>query len=291
MHFLQGLMRAVSARLPSASLSTHTLDALLQLELAREVTRLQSEIRETMPDNPAVRGFKVYSQADEDGILEHICDRLQLKGGSFIEIGCGDGRENNTHYLLLKGWRGVWVDGDAASIASIRAALPEVERLRTVQKIVTRENVASIAVGADANLTEGLDLLSVDIDGNDLAIARVATTIWTPKIVVCEYNAKFPYPILAEVAYDPEHRWSGDDYHGASLAACVRALQSQYRHICCNLAGTNAFFVRLDMASQFESYPPERLYQPARFYLTALRSGHTASLSFLRNALAQDLNA
>lgn len=290
MHFLQRLMSAVSARLPSASLSTHPSDALLQLELTREVTRLQNEIRETMPDNPAVQGFKVYSQADEDGILEHICDRLQLERGSFIEIGCGDGRENNTHYLLLKGWHGVWVDGNAANIASIRAVLPEVERLRVVQKNVTRENVASIALVADTNLIEGLDLLSVDIDGNDLAIARIATTLWIPKIVVCEYNAKFPYPIIAEVAYDPEHVWSGDDYHGSSLSACVQALQSQYRLICCNLAGTNAFFVRLDMANQFEAYPPERLYQPARFYLTALRSGHVASLSFLRNELASDSN-
>ena len=283
-------MSAISARLHSASMSTHTLDALLQLELAREVKRLQNDVRETMPDNPAVRGFKVYSQADEDGILEHICNRLQLERGSFVEIGCGDGRENNTHYLLLKGWRGVWVDGDAANIAAIRAVLPEVERLRIVQKVVTQENVALVAAVVDANLTEGLDVLSIDIDGNDLAIARTAATLWMPKILLCEYNAKFPYPMVAEVAYNAEHRWSGDDYHGASLGACVEALKAQYRLICCNLAGTNAFFVRLDIASQFQAYPPERLYQPARFYLTALRSGHPASVSFLRNALVLNSN-
>ncbi len=82
-------------------------------------------MRETMPDNPAVCGFKVYSQADEDGILEHICDWLQLERGSFIEIGCGDGRENNTHYLLLKGWHGVWVDGNAATSRRSERLVPE----------------------------------------------------------------------------------------------------------------------------------------------------------------------
>ena len=77
-----------------------------------------------MPENPAGFGYKVYSQADEDGIIDHICGRLGIENGSFAEIGCGDGRENNSHCLLLKGWRGVWIDGDSANIAAIRAALP-----------------------------------------------------------------------------------------------------------------------------------------------------------------------
>ena len=89
------------------------MDALLQLELSRELARLQADVRTAMPDNPAACGFKVYSQADEDGIIEEICRRLGIERGHFIEIGCGDGRENNSHYLLLKGWRGIWVDGDA----------------------------------------------------------------------------------------------------------------------------------------------------------------------------------
>jgi hypothetical protein len=35
----------------------------------------------------------------------------------------------------------------------------------------------------------------------------------------------------------------------------------------------------------------DRLYQPARFHLTALRSGHAPSLSFLRDALLADDNS
>lgn len=271
---------------PLTAPTHHTLEALLQLELTRELARLQSEARAVTPDNPAARGFKVYSQTDEDGIIEEICLRLHLQNGFFIEIGCGDGRENNTHYLLLKGWRGVWVDGDPANIAAIRAVLPNSERLRVLEQMVTRDNVVSLmdAAGGSRN---NVDLLSVDVDGNDLALVRTAVAARTPKIVVCEYNAKFPYPLIAEVAYDPNHRWATDDYHGASLAAYVQALQPGYRLVSCNLAGTNAFFVRDDLAGAFERYPPERLYQPARFHLTALRSGHTPSLSFLRNALAR----
>jgi hypothetical protein len=261
------------------------LDSLLQLELSREFSRLQTELRERMPDNPAARGYKVYSQADEDGILAEIADRLHLECGNFIEIGCGDGRENNTHFLLLKGWRGVWVDGNPDNIAAIRAAVPVNGRLRVVEQMVTRDNVTQLPGAVDGAGAGKLDLLSVDIDGNDLAVAEAAIKAWSPKIIVGEYNAKFPFPLQQEVAYDPGLRWAADDYHGASLGAWVERLRGGFRLIACNLAGTNAFFVRSDLADGFEHYPPELLYQPARFFLTAMSSGHQPSLSFLRESL------
>jgi hypothetical protein len=292
MTVLERLKNTARAALASTStVAAASLDALLQLELGRELARLQGELRAAMPDNPAARGFKVYSQADEDGIVEEICDRLGLAAGHFIEIGCGNGRENNTHYLLLKGWRGIWVDGSPENIAAIRAALPTQGRLRVVEQLVTRDNVGAIPARAGAPDFGALDLLSVDVDGNDLAIARAAIDAWSPKVVIGEYNAKFPVPIDAEVAYRPDHVWAGDDYHGASLAAWVGQLQPAYALVACNLAGTNAFFVRADLAARFASYPTDRLWQPARFHLTALRSGHAPSLSFLRNNLERDARA
>jgi hypothetical protein len=289
MAVFERLKNTARAALTSSSNSAAaSLDALLQLELARELERLQAEVRNAMPDNPAACGFKVYSQADEDGVLEEINRRLGLERGTFIEIGCGDGRENNSHYLLLKGWQGIWVDGEPANIAAVRAALPLGRRLRVIEQMVTRENVQSIPAAAGSPKIGELDVFSVDVDGNDLAIALAAVDAWSPKVIVGEYNAKFRYPFKAEVAYNPLHRWSGDDYHGASLAAWVEQLQPRYRLVACNLAGTNAFLVRSDVATQFAAYPPDRLYQPARFHLTALRSGHAPSLSFLRDALLAD---
>lgn len=261
-------------------------DAQLQLQLDREMTRLRHEFCAAMPDNPAAHGFKVYSQSDEDGIIETICRSLGLERGTFVEIGCGAGHENNTHYLLLKGWRGVWIDGDAANIAQIRAALPMAADLLCVtQCVVLAENVANLlheqltALGSNPSI----DLLSIDIDGNDLPVALAAVEASSPKVLVVEYNAKFPYPMALYVKYDPAHSWGNDDYHGASLGAWVEALGTKYRLICCNLAGTNAFFVRSDFSDSFPIHDPSKLYQPARFYLTALRSGHAASLSFLAN--------
>jgi hypothetical protein len=283
---LKNKARAVlaSASSPVAS----SLDALLQLELSKELARLQAEVRTAMPENPAAFGFKVYSQADEDGIAEEITRRIGIDRGFFIEIGCGDGRENNSHYLLLKGWRGIWVDGNPENVAAIRTVLPPDGRLRLVEQMVTRENVSTIPKAAGSPDFGALDLLSVDVDGNDLAIAEAAIKVWSPKIIIAEYNAKFPYPLAQEVRYNPLHRWKRDDYHGASLAAWVERLKPKYRLIACNLAGTNAFFVREDVSALFPICAPAHLYQPARFHMTALRSGHPPSLSFLENSLRDD---
>jgi hypothetical protein len=138
---------------------------------------------------------------------------------------------------------------------------------------VTRDNVIAIPAAAGSPDFGVLDLLSVDVDGNDLAIAVAAIEAWSPKVVIGEYNAKFPPPLQLQVDYDPEHRWTGDDYHGASLAAWVERLKPEYRLVACNLAGG------------FKAHEAAQLFQPARFHLTALRSGHTPSLSFLRNSL------
>lgn len=288
MALLPQIKRSLRAALwPSAAPTASMLNAMLQLELSRELRNLQVDVRQTMPENPAGHGFKVYSQADEDGILERICATLGLQPGVFAEIGCGDGRENNTHYLLLKGWRGVWIDGNHEHAASIRSALPKSDRLELIEAFVTRENIVDLLL--PALTTSGtLDVLSVDVDGNDLAIAQAAIANFSPRIVIAEYNAKFPCPLSLSVTYDPRRTWQGDDYHGASLSAWVEGLGPDYGLVCCNLAGTNAFFVRREFVQAFGSYSPQQLYQPARFHLTALQVGHLPSLSFLADTLARE---
>jgi hypothetical protein len=58
------------------------------------------------------KGYKVFSQQDEDGILEEIFHRIGEKTKKFIEIGVESGIETNTTYLLYKGWSGLWIEGN-----------------------------------------------------------------------------------------------------------------------------------------------------------------------------------
>src|SRR5215469_14466189 len=90
---------------------------------------------------------QVYSQHGEDGILSEILRRIGETNRRFVEIGTGDGQENNTRYRLAQGWSGHWFEADRANIRRIGAMFgAEVAegRLTVVRAVMTAENAATL---------------------------------------------------------------------------------------------------------------------------------------------------
>jgi hypothetical protein len=236
--------------------------------LARaEIERLLEPLRAD-PKRLEPYGFKVYSQTDEDGIIEEICRRLEIVEGRFVEIGVENGLECNSLYLIHRGWRGAWIEGDAAQAPAIEAKFGELlqTRLRVSLDMVTAENVDRVL--REAGAADDLDLLSIDIDGNDIYLLEAMTL--RPKIIVIEYNAKFPGNLVKQSVYNPERGWQGTDYMGASLKAIARAAALKgYRLVGTNITGVNAFLVRDDLAGDHfcADASAEHLYNPARYWL------------------------
>lgn len=256
----------------------------IELEAARQRMAART------PGNPCLKGFKVFSQNDEDGIIEEILRRvgdIKSLGRTFIEIGCGNGLENNTHYLLLKGFKGCWVDGDAKNLEFIRTGLGDLEfaQLRVEQSFIDLSNVGDL-ISAQVKFldTTEPDFFSLDIDGNDLWVLRESLRYFRPKVICAEYNSKFPPPLAISIAYNASHVWGHDDYHGASIQAFCDGLPG-YQLVGCNLCGVNAFFVRKDLIEGFETAGCQDLFQPFREELTALVSGHRPSFRWLRDTL------
>ena len=50
-----------------------------------EMNIYHQEMRERTPANPALFGYKCYSQFDEDGRIARICEQLGIKEGTFVE--------------------------------------------------------------------------------------------------------------------------------------------------------------------------------------------------------------
>lgn len=262
-------------------------DSVRQSLLSAHIERIREAARQKTPENPMLWGRKVYSQTDEDGILEFIFEKTG-GGKVFVEMGCGDGTENNTHFLLLKGWRGVWIDASESSVEFIRRQLgPDSQRLAVRRVFLNAWNcVDTVREALRAIGCTEPDLLSLDVDGNDLHLLEKILAGMKPGVLCVEYNARFPYPMAISVAYREEHAWQMDDYHGASLGAFVAlAKKHGYLLVACSAAGTNAFFVRADLAGSFAAYDPADLYQPARYFLTELSSGFRPTLNYLRDAL------
>jgi hypothetical protein len=279
---VQSLIRRV---LPFAGIE-FSRGAQMQSFLRMELDIHRREMKEKTPLNPALHGYKCYSQFDEDGIIAHISDTLGIEDGCFVEFGAGNGLENNTHLLLLKGWRGLWVDGDPANAAFIRSQVPvDTDRLAFDSTFINRTNICEVIErGLKQVDRKEIDLYNMDLDGNDVYLTDEVLTRWKPKIIVAEYNGKLPYGLRMTVNYD-ENGWrKGDDFFGASLSEHLARLNG-YRLVCCGLSGVNAYFVREDLAGKFPDYDPALLYQPARAHMILLSVGSRASLKFLAQKL------
>lgn len=224
-------------------------------------------------------GYKVYSQNDEDGIIHEIFNRIGSKTKRFIEFGVDRGIESNCHALLLQGWSGLWIEGNEEAYHQImRRFAPAIreKKLNVLNEYVNINNIESII--SNYLNGQGLDLLSIDVDGNDWHIWNAIMKV-SPRVVVIEYNGKFPPEVNWKMAYNANHIWDGSDREGASLKSLEELGKKKgYRLVGTNICGINAFFVRNDLAEgKFpEPATAENLYNPARLNMIQFANGHPA---------------
>ncbi len=229
--------------------------------------------RQKSPALPVLNGQKAYSQNDEDGIIAEIFDRIGIVHHWFFEIGSGNGMENNTLFWLKQGWNGVWVDGGESNAQFIERYFSiaiEEERLHFRCELVTAENINKL-VGTTPCVNQEIDLLSIDIDGNDYYVFEALDSI-NARVVVIEYNARFPAPLKWRAPYSAEYVWDGSDWFGASLQSMTDLFKGKgYSLVSCNVTGANAFFVRNDLLG--DKFPlggdVKALFQPPRYLMTS----------------------
>ena len=209
--------------------------------------------------NPLTRhGRKVFSQADEDGILEEILRRLELSQGTCVEIGVGDGTENNTLNLLARGWRGVWLDSQPLAIDP--GCNPQI--LSHTRAFITAENVVDyVGLGLSALGQREIDVLSIDVDGNDgYLLQSLLRAGHLPSVIIIETNEVLPPPIRFAQPYQAEFVWDRASRNtGWSLQSLADLIQP-FGYVCvaCNpQTGVNAFFVNTRYLRKFSDVPSE----------------------------------
>ena len=213
--------------------------------------KFEDETRARLKDKKCLEyyGFKVYSQNDEDGIIEEIFNRIGTTNKTFIEFGVENGLECNSHYLLFKNWHGLWIDGGETHVRAIREKFAPVlanGQLKVLQAFITRENINELFI--EGGIEGEIDLLSIDVDGNDYYIWQ-AINVVKPRVVIIEYNAKFPPNCDWKMAYNKNHHWDGSDWQGASLKSLeLLGRELGYQLVATNFTGVNAFFVRKESA-------------------------------------------
>lgn len=209
---------------------------------------------------------QVYSQNGEDGIIAEIFRRVGVNDGFFVEIGVGDGLENNTRFLLERGWRGVWIDAEFGAAADAFGGFLSCGELRLVNARVTAENVNTLLDSVD--VPENFDFLSLDIDHNTTHVWRAVER--RSRVACIEYNASIPPSVAVEIPYDPDAGWDGSNWFGGSLKLLEQIGRSKSLHLVgCELHGNNAFFVgAAEAIGRFrEPFTAEAHWEPPRYKL------------------------
>lgn len=194
-------------------------------------------------------GFRVFSQYEEDGKLLFILSIIGMQNKTFIEIGSDDGINSNCANLALNfGYRGLFLDGNPRSIKRGRrfySKYPHPWMYAPTFKCakVTAENINDLV--ADAGLSGDVDLLSIDIDGNDYWVWK-ALEVVSPNVVIIETHVELGMRNIV-VPYDANYVFPGKHpvYHGASPLAMVKlAKEKGYRLVGANDLGFNFIFVK-----------------------------------------------
>jgi hypothetical protein len=253
-----------------------------QIQRHQLLQNFKEKVVSKYPHSLLQYGFSVYSQNDEDGIINKICDILQLQNITLIEFGVHPA-ENNSNFLLLnRKAKGVWVDKGLKKWKSRKKKV----HLEILDEFVTIDNISSLVDKALVTLQVSgsqLDLLSLDLDGNDYYfIDELLRNGIRPKLFTLEYNGMFPPPLKVKIDYNKNHKWETDDYYGCSLQQWVDLmLKYDYYLVCCNATGSNAFFIEQKYVSRFHLYTTEELYVPAQHFLSPMYGGHSRTSKYI----------
>lgn len=144
----------------------------------------------------------VHSQNGEDGILAEIFRRIGVTNGTFCEFGAWDGKHLSNCYALYElGWSGFYIEGNSVRFEDLRANVSD-ERVESILAYVRTEGDSTLdsILARTRRFQAGqtsLDLLSIDIDSDDLAVWRSVKTI-RPKVVIIEFNPTIPLDVIYE---------------------------------------------------------------------------------------------
>lgn len=215
----------------------------------------------TADERPSLRdvGFQVYSQFEEDGMLLYIFSVIGTINKRVVEICAGDGIQCMAANLIINhGWEGLLFDGDKDNVdqgikfyASHESTFlyPPVFK----QAWITRENINQLI---NENGFRGeIDLLSLDIDGNDYYV-MAAIDVIKPRVIICETQNVIPADLALTIPYRDDFYYLDGKQHPEFRSVSPLAMQKLlatrgYRLVGSHRYGFNAIFMHNDVAIDF----------------------------------------
>lgn len=169
---------------------------------------------------------KVYSQFDQDGILEYIFNLIGVTNKYFVEFGSNGFIYSfgNTSYLREKfNMDGLLMDGSEHPYGKNRGKKPDFERKI---EFIKAENINELF--DKHSVPQSFDFLSIDIDGEDYHVMNaINLDKFKPRVICIETNWHIPPPIKVVQHHNPNHVWKGDANYGCSPQAMLELLNNK----------------------------------------------------------------
>jgi hypothetical protein len=264
---LEALQHDFNSRLmPLASIHKHLravsiqVEALVRREFVTQLGPLAPPFALTVNRVPLLG-----SGTSDAGVLLAALAQTGVGTRRFVDIGCGSSGGTTVFLSVEMGWEGLLIDGSEEAIARRRHVF-ETTGARSLHSFITRENVNGLL--EENGMTGDIDVLSIDIDGNDYWIWD-AVEVAQPRVVVAEYNWRLGATEAITVPYRPDFdRKEGglpQGYHGASLAALASlARKKGYRLVACDPDGDNSFYIKDGLAPDIPEVEPALAYRVRR---------------------------
>ena len=198
----------------------------------------------------------VFSQNGEDGILNYICDKLELGKPSVIEVGAGNFTECNSRYLAEHRSANVLAVDSRTDLESTVSKLFVYAKTNLLTRTcwVTTENINFLIESAKIEFGD-VDIFSLDLDGNDYWVLEAADLSGI-KVIVVEFNPllskTLPVSVPKDEKFDLTMKHSSWVYYGANLYAFIYLLeQRDFIFIGTTRHGSNAFFIEKSHIGRF----------------------------------------
>jgi hypothetical protein len=143
----------------------------------------------------------IFSQNGEDGVLEEIIKRLNLKDLEVCEFGAWDGKHLSNTFNLVKKFnaKAVYIEGDKQKYPNLLRTANEYPNIFPINSFVSHKNNKN-SLDNLLSLTfikKDFDVLSIDIDGNDLEVFKIFKK-YKPKIIIIEINSGYAPNIVGK---------------------------------------------------------------------------------------------
>jgi hypothetical protein len=211
------------------------------------------------PHDLLARRFRIFSQNEEDGIILALFDHAGVTDRRFVEIGSGMSGGNSALLAYECGWSGLMIEIEQRKIDALLENFRHNPGVIGLAAAVTPENVNGML--SERGFTGDIDLLSLDIDSYDYWVLE-ALTVVSPRVLIVEYNARLGPDLALTIPKDCALDDIPRPLRGASLAAIEKSARRKgYRLVVCDPSGTNAFFLRHDVAPALKALTVAEAYR------------------------------